>query len=88
MSESKIKIVPVYTCQVGWENLKPTETDGVRWCGDCEQRVFEVTDANDLRAAVAAGKCVRSLVPDLHHLGEMQVGLYTRPTDYDPDRDG
>lgn len=88
MSEANTKIVPVYACPVGWENLKPTETDGVRWCGKCEQRVYEVTDANDLRAAVAAGKCVRSLVPDLHHIGEMQITHYTHPADDDPDRSG
>lgn len=71
MTEKQFKIIPVYACAIGWENLKPTEIDGVRWCGDCEQRVLEVTDANDLRAAVAVGRCVRSLVPELHHIGMM-----------------
>lgn len=77
MSADNLRIVPVYACPVGWDNLKPTQADGVRWCDHCAQSVYHVTDANGLRAAVAEGHCVKSDAPGLVYFGNVQLEPYS-----------
>lgn len=52
------KLALIYQCREKWENLQATENDLVRYCTNCSQPVFHVTDVNDVHLAAAAGRCV------------------------------
>lgn len=52
------KLALVYACRVKWEELQPTENPQVRYCSNCSQPVFEVSDVNDYRRAVASQRCI------------------------------
>lgn len=52
------KLAVVYSCRVKWEELELTNSDLVRYCTNCSQPVFHVSDRNDYERAVAAKRCV------------------------------
>lgn len=52
------KLAVVYSCRVKWEELELTNSDLVRYCTNCSQPVFHVSDRNDYEHAVAARRCV------------------------------
>ena len=58
------KLALVYACREKWEGLQPTENSQVRYCSNCSQPVFAVTDVNDYQRAVAAGRCVMVKPPN------------------------
>jgi hypothetical protein len=58
------KLALVYACRERWEALQPTENPQVKYCTNCSQPVFAVSDVNDFQRAVPAGRCVMVKPPD------------------------
>ena len=49
----------VYQCQMRWDDLALTATGDVRYCTNCEQRVYTVRDRAGLARCISEGHCVR-----------------------------
>jgi uncharacterized protein (TIGR02996 family) len=47
-----------YSCPKQWSELAPTERDGVRHCGACEQPVYYCASIEEAREHAARGACV------------------------------
>jgi uncharacterized protein (TIGR02996 family) len=45
-------------CPKRWDSLAPTDTDGVRFCGACQKKVFYAATVTDARRLARAGGCV------------------------------
>lgn len=58
------RLALVYACRERWEALQPTENPQVKYCTNCSQPVFAVSDVNDFQRAVAAARCVMVKPPD------------------------
>ena len=59
------RIAAVYRCRLTLERLKDTDHPDVKYCDQCQQRVFKVTDFDGFEKAVASKGCVWGPV-DLH----------------------
>jgi hypothetical protein len=58
------KLALVYECREKWDNLHRTDNDQVRYCTNCSQPVFQVSDVNDFERAVATKQCIMVKPPD------------------------
>ena len=47
-----------FSCPKAWSELSPTERDGVRHCGACEQPVYYCASVEEAREHAARGACV------------------------------
>jgi len=74
------KLALVYACREKWEALQSTENPQVRYCTNCSQPVFAVSDINDYQRAVAAGRCIMVKPP--------HTGLFLGVPAYMPDTSG
>jgi hypothetical protein len=48
----------VFKCPQQWNLMKRTESDGVRFCGECERNVYFAESAQELDKFSREGKCV------------------------------
>ena len=45
-------------CKKIWSELDETDEDGIRFCRDCKQAIFNTTTPAELRVAAEKGVCV------------------------------
>lgn len=77
-----VETVRIYHCARRWDDLTATQLVGVRHCDACNQMVHEIQDADGLRLAIAAKRCVRVMRRDGgYYLGDMQVDYQPLPTE-------
>lgn len=63
-----------FECPKRWEELTPTEENGVRFCGACQKTVHYCRDRDDLRLNANLGNCVA-----------VELGVPRRPGDLEPE---
>ncbi len=61
-------------CPQQWEALTPTDVSGVRYCSQCEQRVFFCESDEETIAHAHAGHCVARELPDASELPRAYLG--------------
>lgn len=64
----------VFECPKRWEELTPSDENGVRFCGACKKTVHYCHDRDDLRANANLGNCVA-----------VELGVPRRPGDLEPE---
>ena len=73
-------VINVVACRKRWDELRRVRgASDVRWCSDCEQRVFAVEDQDGLIAAVAANRCVHTTMEGVVVMGEPYIEEYMAP---------
>jgi hypothetical protein len=78
----------LFICPKNWETLNPTEQDGVRFCGVCNEQVFLCETDEEMIAHAKAGHCVAKFLPtdrtpEFHVVGRPKEpmiidGIYAR----------
>lgn len=47
-----------YSCDKKWNDMINTDTNGVKFCGDCQREVFSTENVNELAKNIALNRCV------------------------------
>ena len=54
----------ILKCPAYWDELGPTDQEGVRYCGACERKVFMCNTQHELRVRIERNDCVAVRLPD------------------------
>lgn len=67
-----------FSCPKLWSELAPTDRDGVRHCGACDQPVYYCASVEEARAHAARGACVALDVTSPRWAGDLEApfGVY------------
>ncbi len=68
-------------CPRTWERLEPTEEDGIRRCGACEELVYEAWSEQEAHEHIGAGHCVVQMHISLSARGRPKVAYHPPPAD-------
>ena len=65
----------ILKCPAYWDELGPTDQEGVRYCGACERKVFMCNTQDELRVRIEQNDCVAVRLPE-----HPMRSSYDRPT--------
>ena len=89
MNEKIVNCDFVFKCTQQWEKMANTETDGVRFCGECQKNVYFADSYGKLDRFSREGKCVAvwQEIPVYNNLqnefrSQMTAGMPARTTDF------
>jgi hypothetical protein len=54
-----------FQCTRTWDSLRPTGSQGIRFCDDCQREVHFCRDARALSRAIALNRCVAIVAGDI-----------------------
>jgi hypothetical protein len=47
-----------YSCDKKWTDMVNTDTEGVKFCGDCQREVYSTEDLTELAKNISLNRCI------------------------------
>lgn len=69
-----------FKCQAKWNSLIKTDSEGIRFCNDCQREVHFCEDDDELVRSIRLNKCV-AIYKDDSYFEEIFVGKPAGPFD-------